>query len=102
MRPPIDKDFEWSEDVVSRATHCRYGHRWTAENTYYRIDNNGGRQCRACCRRRDKGLPAPPRIVYTHCINGHKLDDVGTLESKPGQCKVCHRDTLDRKGAYLR
>lgn len=30
------------------STHCRYGHEYTPENTYYR--KTGGRKCRACKR----------------------------------------------------
>ncbi len=33
-------------------THCAYGHEFTAENTYWREDGAGRRQCRACNARR--------------------------------------------------
>ncbi len=36
-------------------THCKRGHEFTPENTYYRRDSaNGLRQCRTCIRARNK------------------------------------------------
>lgn len=37
----------------ARKTHCDHGHEFTSANTYRRPDN-GGRQCRACNRDRDR------------------------------------------------
>jgi hypothetical protein len=37
------------------AETCKRGHPWTEENTYYRPDGSGIRQCRACIRLRTRG-----------------------------------------------
>lgn len=41
-------------DAHGRKTHCKWGHAFTAENTY--IDPGGGRVCRTCRNNRHKSL----------------------------------------------
>jgi len=90
----------------TRATHCRYGHEYTEENTrWYR----GRRNCRAChnqftkfqaAQRRDqlremaaageipKDMAPPIRKGATHCKRGHLLPE---NRNKKGAraCVVC-------------
>ena len=70
-------------------THCKHGHPFTPENTYYRP--SGGRACRTCSRlRRSKGRW---RVDPASCPQGHPYDDANTGRTKAGHryCKACNR-----------
>lgn len=40
--------------IKASATHCVNGHEFTEENTYYRKDGRGHRNCKSCKRNRDR------------------------------------------------
>lgn len=93
------------------ATHCKRGHEFTDENTYYDYgrSHSGARQCRACnalrerARRVKRGLKG--RIVKTHCPKGHPYDDANTYHSpskKNRQCRECHKMHVRNNNAKRR
>lgn len=59
--------------LLSRQTHCKRGHEFTPENTYYNAGTTH-RQCRECRRIRERGRVRPPRRAR------------GTVASDTGAC----------------
>ena len=87
----------------ARATHCKYGHEFTASNTYVHAI---GRTCRACARDRyHKHKKYGDRIFKTHCPKGHPYSEENTYhrKDKSGRmCKTCCRATTRRMNANRR
>lgn len=77
------------EGVTPRGqrTHCKRGHPYDDENTYW---NQGARYCKTC----RKKPPAPPRPPITHCPQGHPYDAANTriVGTSYRVCKQCDRD----------
>lgn len=90
----------------SSKTHCKYGHKFTEENTRIEVKASGGskRTCLECEREagRQKYARAHPNKGNvprkTHCKNGHEFTPENTVVNfRPdGQesrsCKQCRRD----------
>jgi len=78
------------------ATHCKRGHEFTPENTYYRKCGRGCKACHRASRRRRRGqkldnlFAAVGRKVVTHCKRGHPLSGDNIVEVC-GQryCRTC-------------
>ena len=93
-----------SEDSVragthaeARKTHCKRGHPFDEENTYYRP--SGGRDCRACHRGWDwkrgslTGAGLGHNAAITHCPAGHPYSEDNTYRDRHGwrTCRTCRR-----------
>lgn len=50
----LSRSINTQMSVNKRKTHCLNGHEFTKENTYYRKDRNGNRDCRKCQTARTK------------------------------------------------
>lgn len=84
-------------------THCKRGHEYTPENTYWRPD--GALTCRACDRsRKRRRNPNPTRRCLpasTHCQRGHEWTEENTIYHPiygHRQCRACKR-ARDRRYA---
>jgi hypothetical protein len=82
----------------ARQTHCKYGHEFTPENTYWYLGK--WRNCRECMRRkasenyaRSHPNKRPEASQRTHCPHGHPYDEANTYWTKHGhrQCRTCAR-----------
>ena len=92
-----------------KKTHCRKGHEWSAENTYWTPKTV--RSCRTCARTRQQRFDERHGIIRsilrgkgsrnrTHCIHGHEFTPSNTYRNpKNGtrSCQVCRRDALERQ-----
>ncbi len=78
-------------------THCKHGHEYTPENTYWW---HGERQCRSCWKERQKELHArkvaapgykPHCKDRTECPRGHPYSPENTIITKRGsrRCRAC-------------
>jgi hypothetical protein len=91
----VDRERLW----MTKVTHCKNGHEYSADNTRYYGTH---RYCIACEKARTKGLG---RGGYwrnkTHCIHGHEFTPENTYTTKRGgrECRICGRA---RVAAYLR
>jgi len=82
---------------VRYKTHCKYGHEYTYDNTYYyEKDGRKLRQCRICIKDRWNKSYIPSRNRgedgrVTSCKNGHPYTDDNKLINKYGikVCKAC-------------
>lgn len=83
-------------DPNARKNSCVHGHKFTPDNTYYRLDGRG-RICKRCMYLRNRARYErmnPDRGVSnakkTHCVNGHLFDEDNTYITARGrQCKRC-------------
>lgn len=80
----------------SRLTSCpQKGHPFDATNTY--INPSGKRQCRECMRIRG-------RARWTHCLNGHPLDEANIYMTGVGTKRLtrrCRQCSLMRRNARV-
>jgi hypothetical protein len=82
--------------VWPKKTHCKNGHEFTLENTYY--FRNGSRACRKCVRawqnaRADarERSRSPVKNPKTHCAKGHELTPQNTIVWKNARrCRACN------------
>jgi len=99
-------------------THCKRGHEFTPENTYYSPKRPTVRQCRACSKEQGRELYRrrhAPQLVgqevgpKTHCKNGHEFTAENTriyayCGKRQRICITCNKERcrqhyLARKGA---
>ena len=97
-----------------KQTHCKHGHEYTPENTYWHPHSDGNqtpvRRCRTCNRervarqRRKQGIPV--RTKPTHCQKGHEYTPQNIYwwyQPKSGtmvrRCRICRR--LRERANYL-
>lgn len=68
-------------------THCKRGHEFTPENTYWRP--TGGRACKQCVRDR----LGPRKRFKDRCPSGHPYTPENTARTEAGHryCKDCNR-----------
>lgn len=98
-------------------TQCKYGHEFTAENTYHYTTPVGGpgRGCRICRNRQRqlgtilarKKFAESLHLVKpknTHCFNGHCYEEVGWKVEPTGtvKCRQCCRDQVNARNAEKR
>ena len=76
------------------STHCRRGHEYTAENTYYPPSRPNRRTCRECERLRHRGGPLTIRgALRTHCPSGHAYDKENTYVYRGNRyCRACRNE----------
>ena len=87
----------WVPKLLS--THCKYGHEYTEESTYYWGTT---RHCRVCSketmRERRKNLPRVGQGTFnsskTHCPQGHEYTEENTYTNPQGrrQCRTCSKE----------
>ncbi len=94
----------------AKRTHCKYGHPFDADNTYFYPSPNKklGRLCKTCRNERKKRFyhkhkpPLKPRVLKTHCENGHEYTVENTYfwTAPNGQrlryCIQCRKDNRQR------
>ena len=96
--------------IKKKQTHCVNGHEFNDENTYFRKDRPGTRECKQCSRetnkirsnqyRRNNGIPEKGKA--THCKRGHEFSEENTriaFHKKKGQyrmCRTCLRSANSR------
>lgn len=85
----------------ARGSHCRNGHEFTEENTYWPPGNR--RRCLACKRASGRRYTernstggvgwAAENAAKTHCVNGHEFTPENTIVRKNGgrKCRICQR-----------
>lgn len=85
--------------IKSKQTYCVNGHEFSPENTYFRKDRPGTRECIKCSRlrnmlrgrenRRKQGIPIKGQA--THCHRGHKFTAENTryASNKKGSYRIC-------------
>lgn len=85
-------------------SECRFGHKYTKENT--RRNSSGWAQCRICAREikrirwRELHPGAPVGNRYkTHCKHGHPFDTVNTIYLSSGKrvCRECNKQSCARQ-----
>lgn len=81
--------------INARKTHCKRGHIFNTENTYF---NGGSRRCRVCKREKEAEKRALNKKIrrsdfLTHCINGHMYTNDSFSYTKRGtkNCKLCRK-----------
>ena len=68
-------------------THCKHGHEFTAENTYW---YRGLRDCRACDRIRRNPSGRVSNRAKTHCPKGHAYSYENTYVNRAKRfCRTC-------------
>jgi hypothetical protein len=58
--------------MPARASHCKHGHEFTPENSYYRPDRPGHRLCRTC-KRKASSWAARPKESRDRLANEHRV-----------------------------
>lgn len=79
-------------------THCKHGHAFTPENTYFWRGRPGHQMCKQCMRdnlrasRARKPKRPDPRTLRTHCKHGHEFTLENTYRYHGHRaCKECMR-----------
>jgi len=101
---------EQNRRYYSRQTHCKWGHKFTPENT--RISPEGHRLCRQCTRRRVNAsyrkqnpvVGGLPKELKPACKHGHKFTPENTKLRADGArlCIQCSRDNTRKWQAKQR
>jgi len=85
-----------------RVTHCKHGHEYTDENTYYKP--SGHRGCKTCLKIGYKSV-YKKKPKKTHCRRGHEYSPENTYIKPSGGriCRACqnrsHKEFRMRKRA---